>query len=81
MRSLAVTLTGCWTCCDAAGPIDGSLPRTVAPVVPRRRVVAQALGELQPASARSGARTPRTPGTPAAVVGRLGGARRGGSGR
>lgn len=72
MHSQAVTLTCWWTLCDAAGPIDGSLPRAVAAVVPRRRVVAQTLGELHPASAGSGARAPRTPGTPAAVVGRLG---------
>lgn len=73
-----VTLTRCRTWRDVARPVDGSLPGAVAPVVARRRVVAQALGELHPTSARSGARAPRTPGAPAAVVGRLGGGGGGG---
>lgn len=75
MCSWVLTLTRCRTRCDVARPVDGSLPGAVAPVVAWRRVVAQALGELHPTSARSGARTPRTPGAPAAMVGRLGGGR------
>lgn len=80
MKSQAITLTRRWTRGDAAGPVDGSLARAVAPVVPGRRVVAQTLGELHPTSASPGARAPRAPGTPAAVVGRLGEGERGGAG-
>lgn len=80
MHSQSLTLTRRWTRGDAAGPVDGSLARAVAPVVPRRRVVAQTLGELHPASTSPGACAPRAPGTPAAVVGRLGEEERGGAG-
>lgn len=67
---LSLTRWGAWS--DAARSIDGSLPRAVAAVVPRWRVVAQAVGELNPASTSSGAWTPGAPRTPTAMVGRLG---------
>lgn len=45
--SQALVLTRRWTWRDVTGPVDGSLARAVAPVVPRWRVVTETLGKLQ----------------------------------
>lgn len=63
---LALTTSRAWS--DVTGPVDGSLSCAVAPVVARRRVVAQALCELHSASTCSRACAPRPPGAPATVV-------------
>lgn len=57
-----------WAGCDAAGTVDGPLPRAVATTVSGCGVIAMAIGKLHSSPTRARTLAPGPPGSPVAMA-------------